>query len=80
MSTAITIRLEPDVKQRFDHPAEATHRSKSLLAARPIRDLVDLNEWQIQETRSAVVEADNDDFASEDLVRVVLGKWGIDAG
>ena len=76
----MTIRLEPDLKQRLDHLAEATQRSKSFLAAQAIRDFVDLNEWQIQEIHSALAEADSDDFASDDLVRDVLGKWGVDAG
>ena len=80
MSTTMTIRLEPDLKQRLDHLAEATQRSKSFLAAQAIRDFVDLNEWQIQEIRSALAEADSDDFASDDLVREILGKWGVDAG
>ena len=80
MSTTMTIRLEPELKQRLDHLAEATQRSKSFLAAQAIRDFVDLNEWQIQEIRNAIAEADRDDFASDDLVRGVLGKWGVDAG
>ena len=80
MSTTMTIRLEPELKQRLDGLAEATQRSKSFLAAQAIREFVDLNEWQIQEIRRALVEADSDDFASDELVRGVLGKWGIDAG
>ena len=80
MSATMTIRLEPALKQRLDHLAEATQRSKSFLAAQAIREFVDLNEWQVQEIRSALVEADREDFASDDLVRDVLGKWGVDAG
>ena len=79
MSTTMTIRLEPELKQRLDGLAEATQRSKSFLAAQAIREFVDLNEWQIQEIRRALVEADSDDFASDELVRDVLGKWGVDA-
>ena len=80
MSTTMTIRLEPELKQRLDHLSEATQRSKSFLAAQAIRDFVDLNEWQIQEIRNALAEADGDDYASDDRVRDVLGKWGVDAG
>lgn len=80
MSATMTIRLEPALKQRLDHLAEATQRSKSFLAAQAIREFVDLNEWQVQEVRDALAEADNEDFASDDLVRDVLGKWGVDAG
>ena len=80
MSATMTIRLEPALKQRLDHLAEATQRSKSFLAAQAIREFVDLNEWQIQEIRSAITEADRGDFASDDLVEDVLSKWGVDAG
>ena len=80
MSAIMTIRLEPALKQRLDQLAEATQRSKSFLAAQAIREFVDLNEWQVQEIRSAIAEADRGDFASADLVKDVLGKWGVDAG
>ena len=80
MSATMTIRLEPLLKQRLDRLAESTQRSKSFLAAQAIREFVDLNEWQIQEIRGAIAEADREDFASEDLVRDVLGKWAGDAG
>lgn len=80
MPATMTIRLEPALKQRLDHLAEATQRSKSFLAAQAIREFVDLNEWQVQEIRDALAEADSEDFASDDLVRDVLGKWGVDAG
>ena len=80
MSTTMTLRLEPELKRRLDHLAEATHRSKSFLAAQAIREFVDLNEWQVREIRNALAEADSEDFASDDLVRDVLAKWGVDAG
>ena len=80
MSATMTLRLEPALKQRLDHLAEATQRSKSFLAAQAIREFVDLNEWQVQEIRNALAEADNEEFASDDRVREVLGKWGVDAG
>ena len=80
MSATMTIRLEPALKQRLDRLAESTQRSKSFLAAQAIREFVDLNEWQIQEIRSAIAEADRGDFASDDLVKDVLSKWGVDTG
>ncbi len=80
MSTTMTVRLEPDLKERLDLLAEATHRSKSFLAAEAIREYVELNEWQIRETRAALAEADAEDFASEDEVRELLTRWDRDAG
>jgi len=80
MSTTMTIRLEPELKQRLDRLAKATQRSKSFLAAEALRDFVELNEWQIGEIKAAIGEADEGDFASDKAVKKTLGKWGVDAG
>ena len=80
MSTTMTIRLEPELKQRLDRLADATHRSRSFLAAEALRDFVELNEWQVEEITSALKEADSGDFASEKTVNRTLKKWGVDAG
>lgn len=79
MSTTMTIRLEPDLKQRLDQLAEVTHRSKSFLAAEALRDYVELNEWQLQEITNAIKEANEGDFASEQAVNETLAKWALDA-
>ena len=75
MYTTMTIRLEPELKQRLDQLAEATHRSKSFLAAEALRDFIEINEWQIQEITDAIEEADNEDFASDMEVNKVMAKW-----
>lgn len=79
MSTTMTIRLEPELKQRLDQLAEATHRSKSFLATQALRDYVELNEWQIQEIKEAIKEADDGDFATDEAVGKTLGKWDVNA-
>lgn len=75
MSSTMTIRLDDEVKDRLELLAEATHRSKSYLAAEAIRNFVEMNEWQIQEIHEAIKEADAGDFASEDEVKAVFKKW-----
>ena len=79
MSTTMTIRLEPELKQRLDSLAEATHRSKSFLAAEAIKEFVELNEWQVSEIKQAIKEANAGDFASEEEVKNTLEKWGVNA-
>ena len=74
----MTIRLEPELKSRLDKLSAATHRSKSFLAAEAVREFIELNEWQIDEINTAVKEADAGDFASEQEVRAVFNKWGVD--
>jgi predicted transcriptional regulator len=75
----MTIRIEDDLKGRLDELASATHRSKSFLAAEAIRDFVELNEWQIQEIKAAIKEADNDEFASDKAVKKTFNKWAVNA-
>ena len=75
MSTTMTIRLEDEVKDRLDHLAEATQRSKSFLAAEAIRAFVENNEWQIAEIRAALKEADAGDFAGDKEVAALAKKW-----
>jgi len=79
MSTTMTIRLDDEVKERLDHLADATHRSKSFLAAEAIRAYVENNEWQIGEVRAALKEADAEDFASDKEVAAVARKWKVNA-
>ncbi len=73
----MTIRLEPELKSRLDKLAAVTHRSKSFLAAEAVREFIELNEWQIEEIKAAVKEADAGDFASEQEVRAIFNKWGV---
>ena len=80
MSATVTIRLDPELKQRLEQLAESMQRSKSFLAAQAIHDFVDLNEWQVQEIEQAIVEADRGEFASDQDVAAIFGKWGVSGG
>lgn len=77
-STTMTIRLEPDLKSHLGQLADATHRSKSFLAAEAIREFIEVNEWQIREIKDAIKDADAGKFASDDEVNAVFNKWGVD--
>ena len=76
-SSTMTIRLDADLKVRLDKLADATHRSKSYLAAEAVREYIELNEWQLKEIQAALTEADASDFASDESVTAVFGKWGV---
>jgi RHH-type transcriptional regulator, rel operon repressor / antitoxin RelB len=78
MPEVLTIRI--DRKTKLEKLAKATDRTKSYLAAEAIRTYVDLNEWQIQEIKAALKEADAEDFADPMDVRIVLNKWQRGAG
>ncbi len=78
-TTTMTIRLEPELKSRLDKLALATHRSKSFLASEAVREFIELNEWQIEELKVAVKEADAEDFASDQEVEATFNRWGANA-
>lgn len=74
-STVLTLRLDPAIKKKLDKLATATQRSRSFLAAEAIREYVSLNEWQIEEIRKGVEEANRGEFAPAAEVEKVLKKW-----
>ena len=71
----VTVRLEPELRERLDRLAKAQRRSRSFVATEAIREYVKANEWQIEETRKALGEADRGDFASPSQVLRVVKKW-----
>lgn len=77
MTTTMTVRIEERLKERLDKLAKATHRSKSFLAAEAIREFVELNEWQVEEVKQSIREADAGEFASAGEVSEVMGRWGV---
>ena len=44
-----------------------------------IRDFIELNEWQVQEIKTAIQEVDNGEFATDDAIADVFKKWGVNA-
>ncbi len=79
MQETMTIRVDAKTKRRLEKLANATARTKSYIAAEAIRAYLDVNEWQIQEIKAAVREADAaepDDFIPHEKVQKWLHSWG----
>lgn len=74
-TSLVTLRLDPLLKKRLEKLSRAMSRSRSFVAAEAIREYVSLNNWQIEETKKAIAEADAGDFASEVEVERTLKKW-----
>ncbi len=75
VSIVITLRLDPKVHKQLDHLAQAQRRSRSFIAAEAIREYVAANEWQIEEIRKGLGEADRGHFATQQQVRRTMRKW-----
>ena len=78
-TTALTIQLSSDLKTRLEQVAQATARSAAWLATEALETYIALQEWQIQEIKAGLREADAGDFASESEVKSVISKWTGDA-
>ncbi|WP_047551564.1 CopG family ribbon-helix-helix protein [Methylotenera sp. G11] len=74
-SAVLTLRLNADTKNKLDQLANATHRSKSFLAAEAISRYLELEAWQISEIESSIKEADNGDFASSEQLSKLANKY-----
>ncbi len=74
-SKVLTLRLDSKLAKQLDKLADASQRSRSFLIAEAIRDYVALNEWQIEEIKQGVAEADRGEFASEAEVERAFKKW-----
>ena len=79
-TTTMTVRIPEQFKERLARLAEATDRSSSWLAMDAIRTYLELQEWQVAEIEAGVAEADRGEFATDEEVQAVVGKWRRDEG
>jgi predicted transcriptional regulator len=73
--TAFTIRVPDEVADRLNQIAQKLDRSRSYMAAQAIEDFVSREEWQLAEIEDGIAEADRGEFASDDDVARVVGKY-----
>ncbi|MGA8540438.1 MAG: CopG family ribbon-helix-helix protein [Terriglobales bacterium] len=74
-SSVLTLRLDVKLKNQLDRLSKSMNRSRSFVAAQAIQEYVSVNEWQINEIKKGLAEADAGDFASEEEVQRVFKKW-----
>jgi RHH-type transcriptional regulator, rel operon repressor / antitoxin RelB len=74
-SAVLTLRLEAKLKKQLDRLSKSMNRSRSFVAAQAIQEFVSVNEWQVNEIKKGIAEADAGDFASKEEVQRVLNKW-----
>lgn len=74
-SSVLTLRLDAKLKKQLDQLSRAMNRTRSFVAAEAIREYVALNEWQTQEIKSGISEADRGEFAKDEDVLRLVRKW-----
>ena len=76
MSATLTVRLDPNVKERLAQLAQRTKRSKSFLAAEAIAAYVEAEDWQLGEIVAGLAELDSGKMVEHDKVVKWLRSWG----
>jgi predicted transcriptional regulator len=75
----LNLRIEPATRERLDRLAHAMHRPRSHFVEEALTAYLDVNEWQVGETREALVEADTPEaewIEHEDVKARWLAKLG----
>ncbi|AGB74000.1 MULTISPECIES: CopG family ribbon-helix-helix protein [Rhizobium] len=72
---AFTVRVSDETASKLDQIAEKLDRSRSYMAAQAIEDYVAREEWQIVEIEAGLAEASRGDFASDEEMAKVIGKY-----
>jgi len=81
MTTTMTLRLDDETNERLSNLAGATDRSKAYLTTQALKLFLANNEWQVQEIKEAVAEADSansNEFIENDIVMAWMETWGTD--
>jgi RHH-type transcriptional regulator, rel operon repressor / antitoxin RelB len=71
-SAVLTLRLDPKLKNQLDRLSKSMNRSRSFVAAQAIKEFVSVNEWQINEIKKGLAEADAGDFASDEEMQQTI--------
>jgi RHH-type transcriptional regulator, rel operon repressor / antitoxin RelB len=71
-SAVLTLRLDAKLKNRLDRLSKSMNRSRSFVAAQAIQEYVSVNEWQINEIKKGLAEADAGDFATDEEMQQTI--------
>ena len=71
-SAILTLRLDAKLKNQLDRLSKSMNRSRSFVAAQAIQEYVSVNEWQINEIKKGLAEADAGDFATDEEMQQTI--------
>lgn len=75
MTAAFTVRVKDETASKLNQLAEKLDRSRSYMAAEAIEAFVDQQEWQPAEIEAGLAEVERGEFASDEDVAKVFGKY-----
>lgn len=76
LERSLTVRLPSELHSKLAQLAKATGRTKSFYAIEALQERLELDLWQIEQTKQAIAEANAGDFATPAELQAVLSKYG----
>jgi predicted transcriptional regulator len=77
MSKTVTIDFDEPVLEALDRVAECSSRTRADIIAEAVRDYLETQRWQIEKIEAGIAAADRGDFASEEEIERIVGKYAI---
>lgn len=74
-SVKISFLTDKSKRDALDIIAVAMDRDRSYILNEAIAAYLDVQQWHLQDTRKAIIEADAGDFASDKEVQQAFGKY-----
>ncbi len=79
MQVSMSVRIPAELAEDLTNLAAATGRSKSFLAIEALKSFVQTEKWQIEKIERGIRDADAGNFASDEEMRALDAKWGLNA-
>ncbi len=73
--SALTISLTDETAEKLDTLARVQEISRSSLVSKAIEEFIAKENWQIAEIQSGLDEAEREDFASDDDLKIVIDRY-----
>ena len=75
MPKSVTIDFDEPVLEALDRAAEQRGRTRADMIAEAVRDYLETRRWQIEKIEAGIAAAGRGDFASEDEIERIVGKY-----
>ena len=77
LTETLSFRIPTGIKAKINNLAIASHRKKSDIMLGWITEKLELESWQIEETKKAISLADSGEIATEEEVLQMRNKWRV---
>ena len=75
MNTTMSMRIPQDLANQIENIATDTGQTKTNIVIQAMKEYVSKEQWQIQEIKNALEEADKKDFATQSEMDTFWARW-----